>query len=232
MYEDNERKRTLHGLPQCLRWTMFALNILLFITSTLTLGYAAYLLSSKWNLLSSDNHIPVIMFILFAILLIVSCLGSIATCRLSRPLLIAYSLILMACFILQIVVIVLILTSKISTESWLEDRWLELSTDDISLIQSQLKCCGFNENTDTESSCDQYAGTYCEDKMEDYLKKLQIIGVILGALILIFEIGGAVVSCVLIQSLKEQIEKVRNDSYVEYSYMEDPKQGGYPHYRL
>ena len=167
---------------------MFALNILLFITSALTLGYAAYLLSSKWNLLSSNNHIPIIMFILFAILLIVSCLGSLATCRLSRTLLITYSLILIACFILQIVVIVLIVTSNISTESWLEHRWLELSTDDQSWIESELKCCGFNENIDTESSCDQYAGTYCQDKMEDYVRKLQIIGVILGALILIFEV--------------------------------------------
>lgn len=39
-------------------------------------------------------------------------------------------------------------------------------------------------------------------------------------------------SCVLIQSLKEQIEKVRNDSYVEYSYMEDPKHAHGYAYRL
>eukprot|EP01084_Bolivina_argentea_P275241 469349_1 len=219
----------LNGLPQCLRWGMFTLNVLLFISSALTLGYASYLLSSKWNLLASDNIIPIVMFILFGILLIVSCLGSVATCRLSRPLLLIYSAILIICFLLQIIIIILIIVStNITTENWLENRWNDLSETDRQWIESELKCCGFNQNeTDTNNGCNYT--DYCETKLKIYLNDLHLIAIILGVIIIIFEICGVIVSCILIRGLNEQIEKVRNESYIEYSYMDEPKND---HYRI
>lgn len=165
---------------------MFTLNILLFISAALIVGYASYLLSTQWNVLSTDNYIPIIMFVLFAILLIVSCLGSVATCRLSRCLLIIYSLILAVCLILQVVVIVLIVTSNFNTDSWLEDRFNDLSTDDKQLIEKELECCGWNE-TVTDPTCTDYTD-YCQTKVEDYAKRMKLIGMILGAAILVFEV--------------------------------------------
>ena len=38
------------------------------------------------------------------------------------------------------------------------------------------------------------------------------------------QVGGVIVSCILIRSSKEQLDKVRDNSYVEYSYMDDQNQ--------
>ena len=166
---------------------MFALNMLLFISSALTLGYASYLLSSKWHLLSTNNMIPIVMFILFGILLIVSLLGSLGTCRLSKALLLLYSFLLILCFVLQIVVLVmLIISSNVSTEKWLEDQWNDLSQDDQHWIENELTCCGFNEKTPDYTCSDQQ--DFCEPALKTYLKGLRHIAIALGSAIVAFEV--------------------------------------------
>ena len=176
----------MSGCPQCLRWTSFTLNILIFITAALTLGYGTYLLSSQWDIVSTDDHIPIFMFILFAVLLVVSLIGSIATCRLSRCLLMLYAIILAICFILEVVFVILILTSNFNTESWLEDRFTELSQDDRDLLEKELECCGWNENT-PDPNCTEYTD-YCETKLKDYAEEMKVIGMALAALIIVFEV--------------------------------------------
>ena len=165
---------------------MFTLNMLLFVSSSLTLGYASYFLSSKWHLLT-NNVIPIVMFILFGILMLVSLLGSLGTCRLSKLLLMTYSCLLILCFALQIAVIVLvIISSNDTTEKWLDDRWNDLSQDDKHWIENELECCGFNESV-TDNICTNH-NDYCEPSLKSYLKELRLIAIILGSASVIIEV--------------------------------------------
>eukprot|EP01083_Nonionella_stella_P060947 158934_1 len=248
------KTRTLFGLPQCLRWTMFTLNVLLFISAGLTLGYGCYLLSSAFNLFAIGNKIPIVMFISFAVLLIVSCVGSVAAYRLSRLLLLIYSFILWVCLVLQIVIIVSITTYNdthiIDKEWWYED----LSVADQQWIEKEFNCCGFN------ASMPNYAGTcdddldFCESKLKSSASHFHLIGVIFGGLILTFEVnyspissvtkqinhksnehthkqlGGIIASCVLVRSVTKHMNDVGrydSDSNGNYEYMAEPKENQY-----
>jgi len=224
--------KTLSGCEQCLRWTMFTLNILLFICSALTVAFGGYLVSTKWDeYVSADYFTTIGLFTVFGILFIVSLIGTVGLCKLHKCLLQTYSCVLMLALALQIgiVVFLMVAASDFDTNSWLEDRWQELSPSDIAWIEDEFECCGFSYDVPDESCTAESGYTeFCKDSIIDWLQDLQVMALALGAVVLTFELAGAIVSCVLIYSINQAGKwgQGRYNSYAdqEYSYMTDKEE--------
>jgi len=218
----------LKGCHQVLRWLMFVINTLLFIGAAVLLAYGCYMINSKWTLLShSDNIIPVVMFITFGVIMLVTTLGSLGACNLSRGFLIAYAVVTILCLILEIVLISLLASDSMDKTTFLETRWNDLSTNDQQWIESEFNCCGLNAmNCDhnCDSTCNATTNeptttslTYCENQIKDYVHSIEDVALGIGIAILIFELGGVIISIILVRALKFG-DRVREDSYIEYSY--------------
>jgi len=204
---------------QCLRWGMFLANFLLLVTSTFMLAYACYMLDTKWSILSNDHDvIPVIMFILFSVIILLTAIGLLGVCSLSRVFLVLYGITTVLCLLLEIALITSITMSDMSTDSFLQKRWNNLSPDDKSWLEEQFKCCGFNSSY-PDTTC-TISTDYCEDKFKTYLYTLQSVTLGIGIAILIFQIGGIIVSIVLIRAIKYS-QHSHNNEYIDEYYFDN-----------
>lgn len=227
MYDNfGNPKKTLTGCEQCLRYAMLVLNIVLFICSALTVAFGGYVVSTKWDeYVSTDSFMTIGLFTVFGILFVVSLIGTVGLCKLSKCLLSAYSSILVLALALQIgiVVFLMVRSSDFDTESWLEERWNEASQSDIAWIEEEFSCCGFSyDYPDADCTAESGHTKYCRDSITEWLEGLQSMALILGVIVIVFELAGSIVSCVLIYSLNQQ-GRWKYDSYAEYSYMDDGK---------
>jgi len=224
---------------------MFTLNIILFICSALSVAFGGYLVSTKWDEyistedVSTDNFLTIGLFLVFGILFVVSLMGTVGLCKLSKCLLSSYSCILVLALSLQIGIVVFLVTeaSDFDTESWLHHRWDDLSSSDRDWIEKQFNCCGFSYDYPDAECTEQYGYTeYCKDSITEWLNQLRIMVLALAAVVIVFEVLGTIISCMLIYSISQQGNNWRFNSYVEYSYMEDQdgRKGGHQqhHYEL
>lgn len=93
------------------------------------------------------------MFLSFAFILLVTTIGALAACHLSRILLITYICITIFCLILEVTLVSLIATSNFNKNTFLKRRWKDLSNSDKEWLEDEFNCCGFNENIDETRNC-------------------------------------------------------------------------------
>ena len=173
---------------------MFTLNIVLFICSALCVAFGIYLLTTKWDEYVStgtDNFATIGLFVVFGILLTVSLMGTVGLCKLSKCLLSSYSCILVLALALQIGIIVFLVVeaSDFDTDSWLHDRWEDLSESDIEWIEDEFKCCGFSyEYPDAQCTAENGYTDYCKDSITEWLEGLRMMVLILAAVVIVFEV--------------------------------------------
>jgi len=73
--------------------------------------------------LSNDHDvIPVIMFILFSVIILLTAIGLLGVCSLSRVFLILYGITTVLCLLLEIALITSITMSDMSTDSFLQKK--------------------------------------------------------------------------------------------------------------
>jgi len=198
-----------------MRWFLVMINSLLFLFGLFLVGYAIYLLSTEWAVFSHHNNVlPIVMFLSFGILLIVTALGLLGACNLSRRLLISYSVASILCLIFEIALIVVVASQKVN-QSWIEDGWQDLSTNDKEWIEDQFKCCGLNSNyPDEQCVSNKGYDKYCYNSLKDYFDNIQKTLLAVSIVLLFIQIFGLICAIGLTRTLKGG-QRVRDDSYLD-----------------
>lgn len=184
---------------------MFTVNLVVFCVAAVMMGFAVYMINAKWDSLAHDNNvIPVIMFIVFAVIMLVTTIGALGACNLSHGFLISFIIITVICLILEIVLIAYVAVDDVDTSSFIEKRWDDLTDGDKEFLEDTFDCCGLYDGdscTTSEDSDDTLESTItstttmspgdtqgCLVELEDWVSNIKTILLIIGIVLLVLQV--------------------------------------------
>ncbi|XP_028307199.1 tetraspanin-8-like [Gouania willdenowi] len=210
------------AVNKCIKYLLFAFNLLFWISGCVILGVSIYLKVSKRHQLNGAIPGVDLLIAIGVIIMVLGFLGCCGAIRESRCLLLLFFVALLLIFILLMAAGIVGAVGESKVKTWLKEKLEELVPlsdqpqnvrDDVESLQRELKCCGIvNGPTDwgtvppasckcnaTDSSCT--AGVIfvepCGDKLITMMESnlLIVVGIAFGiACLLIF---GMVFSMIL-----------------------------------
>jgi len=158
----------LSGVNTCLKWLMFVFNLIFFLMGAAILGVGIWLKVEKGgyeDISSYDYATPSnIAIVIGIVMLFVAFLGCFGSIKELRHMLLAYFVLLLIVFILELVVGGLAYAKRDEVEDKLAEEFKnsirkKYGTDDypevtevIDKFQNEFECCGFDNYTDYRGS--------------------------------------------------------------------------------
>jgi len=193
---------TLGCCPKVIKTFIILVNSLLALSSLGLIGLGVWMYTSDYITLTGDTFANVVVVIGCAIFFI-TVIGSCSALKQSINGLAVFGMMLIIIVVAEASVIIFLFVSEGETESFLGDRWVELSEDNKEDLQNHFSCCGWN----TEISGDNCpegvsANAYCWDAIKNDLEEDEDKVLCMGLSILLIELMMLMFTCSLRSNLK------------------------------